>query len=580
MGRFTIAAADAPAVPIRLSARKARALLAILATSPGQAAPRDQLATLLWGSSPEPHARHSLSQAIAVLRRELNAPHLLQADDEVIELSGDVLSTDAVELETLSTAATLDDLERAVVLLRGEFLEGLVIAEEGFQDWLDQQRRRYGLVAARVLEAYALRCDEAGQGERAIGAVERLMALDPLREDWHRLALRLYAGCRGAGAAMARAKDFAAVLRRELDVEPEDATRALIQEIQDAASAPCAPPGDPGAARLRPARDRSAVVTAQPSAPAAAQVEVASARPAAAWRQRPSLMIAAIASVIVIAAGVVLSLAHGRLVPAPGGDQGLRAAVDKLNYDGFAALTASSERGAASLKQAEDYFLRALARDPNSVTAIRGLGAYHALMGALALDDDPQSHLTKAETYLWQAIRDGPQMAAAYYFMGIVQEARREWRQAIDSYEHALELSPGYAPVHAQIGHALIAMGRAREGIDKVQYALRLSPSDPHRVHWLRSAAQGELELGHYEEAIALLDRSYAINPRQPLTLRALAAAHALSGHVDEAGRYVAELDKLTPPAPRQRLLGAPPGLEATQPELARGLQLVRSLPR
>src|SRR5262245_31164251 len=205
--------------------------------APAQVVPREQLATLLWGNSPDPQARHSLSQAIAVLRKEMAAPHLIDADGEVIQLHGDLLSVDVLELAALSSAEGLDDVERAVALLRGEFLEGIVIAEEGFQEWLDQQRRQVDLLSARVLETYVRRCDEAGQSDRSIGAVERLIALDHLREDWQRLALRLYARYRGAGAALAKAKAFAELLRRELDVAPEDATRALIAEIQATESA-------------------------------------------------------------------------------------------------------------------------------------------------------------------------------------------------------------------------------------------------------------------------------------------------------------------------------------------------------
>src|SRR5258708_3306071 len=86
LGRFTVAAEGAPAIPIRISSKKARALLAVLAMSQDQAAPREQLATLLWGSSPDAQARHSLSQAVAVLRKELAAPHLIDADGELIQL--------------------------------------------------------------------------------------------------------------------------------------------------------------------------------------------------------------------------------------------------------------------------------------------------------------------------------------------------------------------------------------------------------------------------------------------------------------------------------------------------------------
>ncbi len=88
------------------------------------------------------------------------------------------------------------------------------------------------MAAGRVLATFAERTEAAGNGQQAIAAVERLLALDPLREDWQRLALRLYARHRGQHEALAQAKAFEELLRRELDVDPEAETRALVEEIR------------------------------------------------------------------------------------------------------------------------------------------------------------------------------------------------------------------------------------------------------------------------------------------------------------------------------------------------------------
>ena len=134
--------------------------------------------------------------------------------------------------------ASLPDLERAVGLIQGEFLAGFSLNEEPFEDWLRQQRRRFEVAGTGALETFARRCDEMGKGPQAIATVERLLALDPLREDWQRLALQLYARHRGQGEAMAQAKAFTDLLQRELDVAPEPQTQALIQEIRQGAFAP------------------------------------------------------------------------------------------------------------------------------------------------------------------------------------------------------------------------------------------------------------------------------------------------------------------------------------------------------
>jgi DNA-binding SARP family transcriptional activator len=54
---------------LELGTRKIEALVAFLALSAGRLRHRGELAELLWGSSDEAHARHSLSQALSSLRR-------------------------------------------------------------------------------------------------------------------------------------------------------------------------------------------------------------------------------------------------------------------------------------------------------------------------------------------------------------------------------------------------------------------------------------------------------------------------------------------------------------------------------
>ena len=48
---------------LTLPTRKAQALVAFLALTPGRSYPREKLAALLWGGTREPHARQGLRQA-------------------------------------------------------------------------------------------------------------------------------------------------------------------------------------------------------------------------------------------------------------------------------------------------------------------------------------------------------------------------------------------------------------------------------------------------------------------------------------------------------------------------------------
>jgi TolB-like protein/DNA-binding SARP family transcriptional activator/Tfp pilus assembly protein PilF len=237
LGGFELTRDDGIEGPIRLSTKKVCALVAFVAMSRKQSATREELATLLWGSCSEQQARQSLRQALVLLRKDLGSPNVLYADKETIRFEPGVWSVDAREFERLADSAKLEDLERAVALYSGEFLAGISIEEEGFDEWLRARRNRIRMAAGRALATYAERADAAGNGLQALTAVERLLALDPLREDWQRLALTLYARYRGKNEALAQAGVFAATLQRELGVAPEKETRALVEKIRASESA-------------------------------------------------------------------------------------------------------------------------------------------------------------------------------------------------------------------------------------------------------------------------------------------------------------------------------------------------------
>ena len=62
---------------------------------------------------------------------------------------------------------------------------------------------------------------------------ERLVASDATAEEAHRALIRLYLNRGKANAALRQFRSFKEALQRELGVEPEDETRALIEEQRE-----------------------------------------------------------------------------------------------------------------------------------------------------------------------------------------------------------------------------------------------------------------------------------------------------------------------------------------------------------
>src|SRR5262249_41790917 len=71
-----------------------------------------------------------------------------------------------------------------------------------------------------------------GHGGRGGAGAERRVGLDPPPQDRQRTALRMIARHRGRDAALDRARQLTALLRTELAVAPDAATRALVEEIR------------------------------------------------------------------------------------------------------------------------------------------------------------------------------------------------------------------------------------------------------------------------------------------------------------------------------------------------------------
>lgn len=240
LGRFSAARIEAAKESVSISVRKARGLLAYLATHPDGVAARETLADLLWGDRVDAQARQNLRQCLVALRRDLDpvAPGIVIAETETVGIRRDLLVVDVAEFERLAGSAEVDDLERAAALYGGPFLAGLDLETEGFEEWVLRERNRLERLFAEVLVRCAEMFDARGDGERAIAHAERLVALDPLREDWQRRLIRLIARHRGREAALAHGKSVAEGLERELGTKPEPETAALLHEIRKSSAAP------------------------------------------------------------------------------------------------------------------------------------------------------------------------------------------------------------------------------------------------------------------------------------------------------------------------------------------------------
>jgi DNA-binding SARP family transcriptional activator len=380
LGTFALRADGATASPIHIATRKGRALLAYLAMQPDARASREQLAALLWGDRDDHHARQALRQCLARLQSDLGttSAHIVWADHETVALHSHALAVDAIEFERLANETSEATVEQAGALYRGDFLAGLAIEADPFDQWLETERARLAMLAGEVFRLSAEHADRAGRGPQAIAAAERLIAFDPLREDWHRLAISLHARYRGRDAALARASALAGVLRSDLDVAPEPATKALVESIARGSVAPL----------FDAPRERALTV-------GPAETPTPSVQPG--FRTRPmrgGSFVAAVGAIAVLAVvGLWWSGGENRPWPRashPSADDARRGlAVRHL----IAAMAADKQ---GELAAARNHYEEALLREPSSITAMIGL-ARQLMVGGATYRFERKGSLDRAE---------------------------------------------------------------------------------------------------------------------------------------------------------------------------------------
>ena len=231
LGGFELRGADGS--PLNLSSKKAKALLAFLALSPERTVSRDKVAALLWPASGDEHARSSLRQTLAQLRRMM-----ADAGGPVVLSSGQGLRVDPERLRvdvTMFEAGLAEDdgefLERAVAAYKGPLMDGLEIRAEPFEEWLRGERARLGELAAKAMGSLMEACQADGMHEAALSMAKNILRLDSLREDVHRWIMRFFRERKRWNEALRQYEDCQTVLRAELGIAPEEATQALYRDI-------------------------------------------------------------------------------------------------------------------------------------------------------------------------------------------------------------------------------------------------------------------------------------------------------------------------------------------------------------
>jgi TolB-like protein len=229
LGRFELSGPDGPA---DLPNKKLAGLLAYLACTAPTPQHREKLATLLWGSHFEAQARQNLRQALFRLRRVLGQDGLI-GDGEQIALAPGLIDCDVTRLEALIREGSQASLAAAADLYKDRLLADVTVREETWADWVAGEQQRLESLALDAMIRHAEQELQSGSPKQALAAASKAIGFSSLREDAHRLVIRALAAAGRRADALKHYEHLIGLLKGELGVEPDIATRALAADLRE-----------------------------------------------------------------------------------------------------------------------------------------------------------------------------------------------------------------------------------------------------------------------------------------------------------------------------------------------------------
>lgn len=209
--------------------RRPLALLAILAASGEPGIGRDRLLYYLWPESDTRHGRNTLNQTLHALRRDLGRDAIM-VGTTTLALNPSAISCDVWDIERALRAGC--DAE-VVAQYGGPFLDEFrVPGLSELDQWIEGERQRYLLMYSGALERLATAAEAVDDPAAALQLWRRHAAATPLSAQSATGLIRTLAMLGDRAQALEHARVYTALLRTELDSDPDPAIIALVDRIR------------------------------------------------------------------------------------------------------------------------------------------------------------------------------------------------------------------------------------------------------------------------------------------------------------------------------------------------------------
>lgn len=552
LGGFELRRGDG--TPAGLPTRKAQLLLAYLALPAGRTHAREKLGMLFWSDRPDDQARGSLRNALAAIRKALG-PDALRGERDMLALAPGLVALDVDRLAEAAAGRPCLTDEALEVAMSSQLLDGAAASSETFDEWLAFERARCLALAQAAAQKAIAAHEQAGRIGRALDLAQRLIALDPLREQSHRLAMRLFTVAGERSRAMAQFQACREVLLRELGVEPSPETAELARRLSEAdAEIPTAPDRASEAERhpgLTPPMPRSFAIAVLPFANMSGQpgqdfmaegfsedlttelsrrrdFSVISRQSSALFSGRPETAAAAAAelSVRYALAGSLRGMGGRLRVTAQLIDAIGNRCIWAERYDrDLADIFAVQDEIVASIIGSLDAEVRQEERERAARKLPGELDAWELFhRGLWHVYRFTREEIATGEALFRQALALAPDFALPHAGLGYAAFVKAVWYFAPDpasamaeGLQHAqagVARDGGSAFCHVVLGRLLTLAGKIEGALHHLRLAIEMNPSFA-QAHF--GLAQALVYAGEPFEALAGIETALRLSPKDPL---------------------------------------------------------------
>jgi DNA-binding SARP family transcriptional activator/tetratricopeptide (TPR) repeat protein len=197
-----------------------------------------------------------------------------------------------------------------------------------------------------------------------------------------------------------------------------------------------------------------------------------------------------------------------------------------------------TRQGVATGRQ---FFQAAVDSNPQDAGAHLGLAHYISLDLVNRWSREREADVLQAMASLKFALQQMPRSTTAYFTIGVIHKAQRDYARALAAFEVVLAIEPRDSMANSQIGHIHLLLGNIAEGVARAEMAIQLNPMSRAIDRAYFYAGMGHLLAGEYEKAEQRLARAIAANPHLPDSYVWRVSALALAGRQGEAEALYAE---------------------------------------